>query len=304
MRAVDLFAGIGGFTEGAEQAGCTVVWAANHWREAVTLHEANHPATAHKCQDLHQADWTQVPAHDLLLASPACTGHTPARGKDRPHHDPARATAWAVISALECHRPDFGIVENVPAFTRWQLFPAWCAALDALGYAVSPHLVDAADFAVPQNRERILIVVSRSKNPIRLDLPKLAHVPAASFVDFDAGSWSPIKKPGRSAATVARIEDGRRKFGPRFVAPYYSNGSGLTGRSLDRPIGTITTVDRWAVIDGDRMRMLSVPESRDAMAFRRDYRLPARHKDAVKMLGNAVPPPMARGAIEALRRAA
>ncbi|WP_394372821.1 DNA cytosine methyltransferase [Ralstonia mannitolilytica] len=33
--AIDLFAGIGGFTESAEQAGVKVVWAANHWRLAV-----------------------------------------------------------------------------------------------------------------------------------------------------------------------------------------------------------------------------------------------------------------------------
>lgn len=105
MRAIDLFAGAGGFSEGARMAECRVVWAANHWQAAVDTHAANHPDTAHACQDLHQADWTQVPAHDLLLASPACQGHTPARGKERPHHDACRSTAWAVVSALECHRP-------------------------------------------------------------------------------------------------------------------------------------------------------------------------------------------------------
>lgn len=69
IRAIDLFAGAGGFTTGAEMAGCQVVWAANHWREAVDVHARNHPGTVHACQDLHQTDWTTVPAHDLLLAS-------------------------------------------------------------------------------------------------------------------------------------------------------------------------------------------------------------------------------------------
>ena len=301
MRAIDLFAGSGLFSRGAEQAGLQVVWAANHWRVACDTYTRNHP-TAAKCQDLHQADWTQVPAHDVLIASPACTGHTPARGKDRPHHDADRATAWAVVSAIECHRPELGVVENVAAFTKWVLFPAWCQALHALGYAISPHRVDFADLGVPQNRERVIIVLSRSKHPIRLDLPTLPHIPAATIIDFDTGTWSKIRKPGRSPNTIARIERGRQQHGDRFVAPYYSASKG--GRCLSRPIGTITTHDRWAVIDGDRMRMLSVSEARKAMTVPADYVLPTKHADAMKLLGNAVPTEGARRIFTALRKAA
>ena len=76
MTAIDLFAGLGGWTLGAQWAGVRVIWAANHWPEAVRWHSANHPDTEHSCQDLHQANWSHVPRHDLLLASPACQGHT------------------------------------------------------------------------------------------------------------------------------------------------------------------------------------------------------------------------------------
>jgi DNA (cytosine-5)-methyltransferase 1 len=304
MRAVDLFAGAGGFTTGAAMAGCTVVWAANHWRAAVEIHAANHPGTVHACQDLHQCDWTTVPAHDLLMASPACQGHSRARGKDRPHHDAMRSTAWAVVSAAECHRPAVALVENVPDFARWTLFPAWCAAMNALGYAIAPHLIDAAEHGVPQHRERLFLVLTRSKHPLELSLPRRAHVPASSVIDFGAPGWSPIHKPGRSLATLQRIAAGRARFGDRFVMPYYGSGSGLTGRSLDRPIGTITTKARWAVVDGDRMRMTSIPENRDFMGFPVDYLLPASVPEANFMLGNAVCPKVARDVINKIRETA
>jgi DNA (cytosine-5)-methyltransferase 1 len=304
VKAIDLFAGIGGFTEGAEQAGCDVIWAANHWPEAVAAHSHNHPATAHACQDLQQADWRQVPRFDLLLASPACQGHTHARGKERPHHDATRSTAWAVVSVLEQHHPDLGWIENVPEFMQWRLFPAWCAAVTALGYAISPHLVDAADFGVPQHRVRVFIALTKSNHPIQLQLPKRDFIPASSFIDFDAGSWTPVERPGRSPATLARISAGRASFGQRFVAPYFGSGSGLTGRCLQRPIGTITTRDRWSVVDGSRMRMLSVQEARSAMGFPDHYHLPANKRDAMQMLGNAVCPPVAQALITALREAA
>lgn len=302
MKAIDLFAGLGGFSEGAEQAGCRVVWAGNHWQAAVDTHAANHPDTAHACQDLHQQDWTLVPAHDLLLASPACQGHTPARGVERPHHDACRSTAWAVVSAIECHLPRLALVENVPAFAKWKLFPAWCSALQALGYAVAPHVVDCADLGVPQHRERVFVAITRSRAPIRLQLPQRAHVPAASIIDFSAGRWSPIERPGRAAATLARIHNGRLQHGTRFLSAFYGATKG--GRSLQRPIGTITTRDRWAVVDGDRMRMVSVAEAKRAMAFRDDYRLPDNSRLAMHMLGNAVPPKAAAEIITALRKAA
>ena len=302
MRAIDLFAGAGGFSTGAVMAGCKVAYAANHWPAAVEIHAANHAGTEHACQDLQQADWTRVPAHDLLLASPACQGHTPARGKERPHHDACRSTAWAVVSALECHRPPFAIVENVPAFTKWALFPAWCSALHALGYSVAPHVIDCADLGVPQHRERVFIALARSRAPIELRMPHVERVPAARIIDFDAGRWSPIERKGRAANTLARIANGRRQHGDRFLIAFYGATKG--GRGLDRPIGTITTRDRWAVIDGDRMRMLMVDEARRAMTFPASYVLPANSRTAMHMLGNAVPPLAAQRVIEAMRAAA
>lgn len=71
-----------------------------------------------------------------------------------------------------------------------------------------------------------------------------------------------------------------------------------------RRIEEATTRDRWAVIDGDRMRMLSVSECRRAMGFSDTYQLPARQKDAMNMLGNAVCPPVAADLIRELEKAA
>jgi DNA (cytosine-5)-methyltransferase 1 len=306
MKAIDLFAGAGGFTEGARMAGCRVIWAGNHWRTAVDTHAANHPDTEHACQDLQQTNWSTVPSHELLLASWCCQGNSNARGKvaNNPEHDDSRATAWAVIDALEYHRPPFFIGENVKGFLKWVLYPAWRVAVEALGYCLDIQIVDAADHGVPQHRQRLIFIGSRSKHPLMLRLPKRAHVPARTFIDFDAGDWQLIERPGRAPATLIRVANGRRTFGDRFLAPYYGSGSGLTGRSLDRPIGTITTRDRWAVIDGDRMRMLSVDEARIGMGFRKGYILPSEPKLAMHVLGNAVAPPKACAVITALMEAA
>lgn len=297
--AIDLFAGLGGWSIGARMAGYQVLWAANHWPVAVEWHSRNVPGALHVCQDLHQADWSQVPGHDVLLASPCCQGHSKARGKStgNPQHDASRSTAWAVVSAMEFHRPPLGIVENVPEFLQWTLYPAWATAMEALGYTLSPHIIDCADLGVPQNRVRLFIICTRSTKPLTLNIPRQEHVPASSFINFDGGRWSPINKPGRAEATLARVKAGRAAFGNRFVFSYYGNTK--SGRDINRPIGTITTRDRWAVVDGDRMRMLTADENLRAMSFPADTHRPDNHRLTVNLAGNAVPPVAAARILEA-----
>jgi len=304
MRAIGLFAGAGGFSTGAKLAGCEVVWAANHWPDAVEWHARNHPGAQHVCQDLHQANWEQVPSHDIMLASPCCQGHSKARGKaaNNPQHDASRSTAWAVVSAAEYHRPPVVVVENVPEFLDWSLYPAWRLAMQALGYQIAPHVIDSADYGAPQNRVRMFLVLTQSNAPLMLNMLPEKHIPARSFIDLDGGNWQPINKPGRAAATLERVANGRREHGDVFLFSYYGNTK--TGRSIDRPVGTITTRDRWAIVKGDKMRMLNRFECRAAMSFPDDYLLPDNHRLAVHMLGNAVTPEPVRRIINAIKEAA
>ena len=292
MKAIDLFSGIGGFSTGATMAGVEIVFAANHWPLAVRWHQENHPRAQHLCQDLSQADWGILPAHDIGLGSPSCQGFSKARGKHRPHHDKMRATMWAIVDCAEYHREEVWVVENVPDVLEWTLFPAWKEAMRLLGYSIAIHVVDAADFGVPQHRERLFMVCTRSRKPLQLEIPKQPHVPVDSVIDWDYPKWSKVYSPRRKPATIARIESGRRRFGDRFVAPYYGNGSGKTGRSIHRPLGTLTTRDRWAIIDGDRMRMVQKHEALAIMGFPASTKLPATHKESIFMLGNAVCPPV------------
>jgi DNA (cytosine-5)-methyltransferase 1 len=76
----------------------------------------------------------------------------------------------------------------------------------------------------------------------------------------------------------------------RFLTQHVTNHP---GRSLERPIGTITTKQQWALVDDDQIRMLTITELRRAMGFPEEYDLPSTKELAGRMLGNAVCPPVA-----------
>lgn len=301
MIAVDLFCGWGGFTEGATAAGVTVAWAANHCPLAVRAHQANHPETIHACQDLRQANWSALPDYELLLAAPACQGHSSAsQPKRRAYHDGLRATAWAVIDCADATRPEAIIVENVPNFRTWELFRLWCQALVTLGYHVQDLNAHATGFGVPQRRHRMIIVATKKLiAPIRLPIAKLGEEPAfGSCLEFNAGRW---RDWGETTAMVrARFRKGRANHGKRFLSQHTT---GHPGVSLDEPIRTITTKDQWVIVDGDQYRPLTVRELARGMSFRDSYSWPdgATRIDSIKGLGNAVPPKLGQGVIEIVR---
>lgn len=274
-------------------AGLRVEWAANHDELAMLHHELAHPDAMHVPQDLWETRWSDLPEHDGLIASPCCQGHCDARGPERPWHDTSRGTANALIRYMRHNRPAFFVVENVPEFMRWHRFPGWRDAMRRCGFTLSTYVLDAADFGVPQHRERLFIVGTRSRSPIQLHFERRPHVPVSAILDpDDIGRWSRIDKPRRAARTLAQIARGRAEIGDRFLIPYYGSGSGLTGRATNRPLGTVTTVARYGFVDAarNRMRMLSVAEYRRAMSFRDDYPLPRQQAAAIKLLGNAVCP--------------
>ena len=307
MRVVDYFAGLGGFTLGASMAGASVVAAVNHWRLAVDTHARNHPEVAHACEDLTRYDPARLPPFDVLVASPACQGHARARGvasgsSGDARWDSSRATAWSVVDALEVCRPRALVVENVPDFARWSLFGVWCEALTRLGYAPRVQVCDAAEWGVPQHRPRVIVTAVRGKAAPPVPSPMRAPRGIGWVIRWEEGVWTPVAS--KVAATRARVARGSARFGERFVMPYNGSGSGLTGRSLDRPIGTITAADRWAVVRGDFMRMLLVDELRHAMGFPDGYVVPASRADATKMLGNAIVPAVAATAVRAVMEAA
>lgn len=274
MRVADLFCGAGGSSTGATAAGMKVVLAVNHWRTAVLSHQANHPETRHICARIDDIDprHDDLPAFDVLLASPECTHFSIARG-GRPVEDQRRATPWHVCVWAEARRPKWIVIENVKEFRDWgpthhgkpivskkgEAFNAWVNALSALGYTVEHRLLNAADYGEATSRNRLFVVARRGAGKIRW--PEPTHTgrwrAAAEIIDWARHCPSIFdRKRPLADKTLARIEAGLRKFcGSDFQIDIHNRRRDDTSRAVSAPLPTIVTKPGNSVVRPVRGQM-------------------------------------------------
>jgi DNA (cytosine-5)-methyltransferase 1 len=113
-----------------------------------------------------------------------------------------------------------------------------------------------------------------------------------------------------SASTLERAERGFAEMGEEasFLLVYYGTDGGGGWQRLDRPLRTVTTVDRFALVEpgpnGHNMRMLQVSELEKAMGFEGDYLMSrGTRRENITILGNGVCPPVMQAIVKQLRTA-
>jgi len=312
IRTLDLFCGGGGSSWGAQGAGATIVCGVDADGDAARVYASNFGLNAARHLTLSErscaADLGEIGQIDLLLASPECTNHTCARGS-RPRDDSSRRTANYVLQFAADLNPRWIVVENVVHMKSWQGYEPIVSGLSALGYHVSPQVLNAADFGVPQNRRRLFLIADALAVPPEIKGKARTPRTARSILD-PVGTWKsrPLYRPGRALATIERAERAIAALGRgrSFLIVYYgSDGSG-GWQGLDQPLRTMTTLDRFGLVTWDAgepmLRMLQVSELRRAMGFTNSFKLEGRRRDKVRLLGNGVAPPVMKAIVSQLCR--
>lgn len=135
---------------------------------AVIVHKTLFPQSADKnLGDMTKIDWTQVPDFDLLTYSTPCQSisnsglqHGFAEGSGT-----RSSIIWNVRDAVRIKRPKYLLLENVKAMISNKfvgMFNLWQSELERLGYVNFAKVLNAKDYGVPQNRERIFLISIRA----------------------------------------------------------------------------------------------------------------------------------------------
>jgi DNA (cytosine-5)-methyltransferase 1 len=313
IRALDLFAGAGGSSQGARTAGVRVVAAIDSWDLAYQTYVDNFPEGRfyhRKCEQVDPAEIRRDVGHvDLIIASPECTAHTCAKGNGE-RSERSRETAFQVARFARVLKPRWIVVENVIQMRTWNRYHEWLDSLRKLGYRIREQILNAADFGVPQSRRRLFVLCDRSAEPPEVVPRRLTSRPTARQVIDMNGTYgfSRLRKPGRAAATLERARRAIAALGPSspFLLVYYGSDGGGGWQRLDTPLRTVTTLDRFAFVRRNgrglhEMRMLQVPELKRAMGFPAAFKLRyGVRRKRIHLLGNAVCPPVMMAVIKTL----
>lgn len=131
---------------------------------AIQAHNALFPEYADRnLGDITKVDWEQVPDFDLLTYSSPCQDISNAgmqRGLEK-GSGTRSSLLWEVEKAIEAKRPKYLLMENVKALVGKKFkadFEAWLEILRSYGYQNFWKVLNAKDYGIPQNRERVFVV--------------------------------------------------------------------------------------------------------------------------------------------------
>lgn len=312
LKGLDIFCGAGGSSAGARAAGVEMVGGVDMCPIATATYQNNFPTATVRTNRLEQVSIPELAEEvgeiDLLLASPECTNHTCAKGA-APRSEASRATAMFALDYARVFKPRWIVLENVVHMRPWSRYGDLKNELKALGYEVDEQVLDASDFGVAQSRRRLFIVGDRERKPRLVGRKRSGARKTVKSILDPAGTWksSSLYKKNRAEPTLARARRGFDALGEdaEFLLVYYGTDGGGGWQSLDRPLRTITTIDRFGLLQhddaGPTLRMLQVPELKRAMGFDDTYCFGnGTRRDQIRLLGNGVCPPVMTEVVSAL----
>ncbi|MCE4600061.1 MAG: DNA cytosine methyltransferase [Desulfurococcales archaeon] len=312
---LDLFSGAGGFARGFEEAGYRPVVGVDNFPPAAKTYKLNFPGAYFIADDIKEVnaalirDYTGYGRGDVsvIIASPPCepfTGANPRRQRnplDRLYRDPAGQLFLHAIRIIGEVRPAIFVIENVAGILEHPIQAAIRRELATRGYrSVYFNVLKAEDYGTPSHRVRVFV------SNIRIE-PKKRRAPSVEEAlrglpppgaPYPFNHEAPLRISKRYSKRLARL-----RWGESLIKYTGAGGRKLPNYIRLDPRGVAPTVmGSSRFIHPYEDRLLTVREQARLMGFP-DYHIFTGSRDAqYDMVGEAVPPPLAKAIAEAITR--
>jgi DNA (cytosine-5)-methyltransferase 1 len=300
LRVISLFAGAGGMDLGFLQAGHQIVWANEIWQDAADTYSRN--INKHiTLGNIEEVDVNNIPNGDIVIGGFPCQGFSVANTK-RYIEDQRNFLYLQFLRVLRAKKPSFFLAENVKGILSLDKGKVFQMILDdfcATGYQVQYAVLNAANYGVPQRRERVFLFGVRKDLQVHpVFPPPPTHAPKEKAASLGLQAWLSIAEA---------LEGVPEPDQPNFLAnhegtKYKLRFNGYLGhRRIDPtlPAPTITARgdDRGGVViyhHPNNHRRLTVREAALIQSFPIDFVFVGCKTSAYRQIANAVPPLLAK----------
>ena len=292
FKFIDLFAGIGGIRLGFQKVfgnKASFVFSSEIDKYAQKTYYENF-------KDLPQGDITQIneneiPKFDILLAGFPCQPFSNA-GLKKGFNDTRGTLFFDIARIVKYHKPQVVFLENVKGFKnhdKGNTFKVVKNTLEEMGYKVYAEVLNAKDFGVPQNRERIYIVAFLNKN-VTFEFPK------------------GVKKNTKLGDILLDIVDEKYTISDRLWAGHQrrkkehkAKGNGFGYSIFNHDSAYTSTISARYYKDGSEIliaqkgknpRKITPREAARLQGFPEEFKIPVSDTQSYKQFGNSVAVPV------------
>jgi DNA (cytosine-5)-methyltransferase 1 len=324
IKAIDLFSGCGGLTMGLHLAGIDVIGHAELVPNFEEVYKFNFPWSINLGSDIREIHEENLRGKldldsiDVVVGGPPCQGFSLAGWRNP--SDERNVLFREFVRIINIIKPKIIIMENVGLLSSLrngdeELYMDIISEALGDGYRISVNTLDAANFGVPQHRNRIFFVGTRTNLDIHFEYPKPTHSnnnglnnlitlrnTIGNLEPLESGEWGQhplhwaVDHPAHVIKWLKATPEGKSAHENRDPSLRPNSGYNTTYKRLvyNKPCATITTA--FGMISSSRTvhpkytRSLTVLEAALLQSFPSDFQFFGTWGAIRKMIGNAVPP--------------
>ena len=299
FKMIDLFAGIGGIRLGFESIGGECVFTSEWDEPAQKTYQTNFEELPYG--DITKVQPEEIPSFDVLLAGFPCQPFSQA-GKKLGLADTRGTLFFDIAKIVEHHRPTVVFLENVKRFRshdEGRTFETIKGILEGLGYEIYAEVLNAKNFGVPQNRERIYIIGFLGKTNFTFPKPSGKKTRLGDILEKNVDPKYTLSDKlwaGHQRRKKEHLEKGygfgyslfneNSEYTSTISARYYKDGSEILVEQK-----------------GKNPRKLTPREAARLQGFPDDYIIPVSDNQAYKQFGNSVAVPVIKALAKEINKA-
>jgi DNA (cytosine-5)-methyltransferase 1 len=325
IKIISLFAGCGGLDLGFKKGGFDTIWANEYDKVIWETFEKNFPEIPLDRRSILDVPVSDIPECDGIIGGPPCQSWSEA-GAGKGATDKRGKLFWEYIRILEDKQPKFFLAENVSGILSKRheaSFKQIIYDFESTGYDVYYKLLNANDYGVAEDRDRVIIIGFRKDLKIKFSYPEpLNKKPVLKDIIYDLKDNALPALEKNYANDESKLAISNHEYMIGGFSPIYMSRNRV--RSWDKPSFTIQAGGRQAPIHPnapkmsyvklnkfefdpeniEQYRRLSVRECLRVQDFPDDYKLYYTNvTNGYKMVGNAVPVGLAYHVALAIKKA-